>query len=63
MKQMIKGISVFVFATIILLNQSNAQGCSDAGVCTLHSIKNNAEGHEPKNGKKNDISVGFAYGI
>ena len=58
----IKAISGFVFATIILINQSNAQGCSDAGVCTLHSIKNNAEGHESKNGKKNDISIGFAYG-
>ena len=62
MKNMIKSISVFVFTTIVLMNQSKAQGCSDAGVCTLHSIKNNAEGHEPKDGKKNDISVGFAYG-
>lgn len=60
---MIKEISVFVFASIILMDQSNAQGCSDAGVCTLHSIKNNAEAHESKDGRKNDISVGFAYGI
>jgi hypothetical protein len=41
---------------------SKAQGCSDAGVCTLHSIKNNAEGHESKDGQKNDLSVGFGYG-
>lgn len=58
----IKAISGYVFATVVLMNQSNAQGCSDAGVCTLHSIKNNAEGHESKNGKKNDVSIGFAYG-
>jgi hypothetical protein len=48
---------------IVLGSPANAQGCSDAGVCTLHSIKNNAEGHEPKDGKKNDLSFGFAYGI
>ena len=47
---------------IIISNKSNAQGCSDAGVCTLHSIKNNAEAHESKDGKRNDVSVGFAYG-
>ena len=47
---------------IIISNKSFAQGCSDAGVCTLHSIKNNAEAHESKEGKKNDVSVGFAYG-
>lgn len=62
MRNMAKGISVLFFVTIILMKQASAQGCSDAGVCTLHSIKNNAEGHEPKNGKKNDLSVGFAYG-
>jgi len=56
-------VSVFVFTIIILESQTDAQGCSDAGVCTLHSIKNNAEGHEPKDGKKNDLSIGFAYGI
>ena len=60
---MIKGISVSIFVTIFSVKQVGAQGCSDAGVCTLRSIKNNAEGHEPKDGKKNDISVGFAYGI
>ena len=63
MKNMIKGISVSVFVTIFLVKQVGAQGCSDAGVCTLRSIKNNAEGYESRDGKKNDISVGFAYGI
>jgi len=31
-------------------------------VCTLHSIRNNAEAHESKKGKKNDLTVGFGYG-
>jgi hypothetical protein len=59
---MIKVITLFVFAVLALMARSTAQGCSDAGVCTLHSIKNNAEGHESKNGKNNDLSIGFAYG-
>ena len=59
---MIKKISLSLFAIIITILKIHAQGCSDAGVCTLHSIKNNAEGHESKNGKNNDLSFGFAYG-
>lgn len=59
---MLKRICVLCFVSIVLVRQSSAQGCSDAGVCTLHSIKNNAEGHESRDGKKNDVSVGFAYG-
>jgi hypothetical protein len=47
---------------VFIINKSNAQGCSDAGVCTLHSIKNNAEGHDSKKGKKNDLTIGFGYG-
>lgn len=57
-----KRIFLIALVVSVIAEISNAQGCSDAGVCTLHSIKNNAEGHEPKDGKKNDISVGFAYG-
>ncbi|MGQ0737886.1 MAG: hypothetical protein ACT4OJ_02395 [Bacteroidota bacterium] len=60
---MTKRICVFAFAMTILINQSKAQGCSDAGVCTIHSIKNAAEAHESKKGDKNDLSIGFGYGI
>lgn len=56
-----KYFSVSFFLLLIIL-KSNSQGCSDAGVCTLHSIKNNAEAHESKDGKKNDLSIGFGYG-
>ncbi|HEX6171593.1 MAG TPA: hypothetical protein VFZ33_18035, partial [Chitinophagaceae bacterium] len=59
---MLKRIGTFSLV-IFFIVKANAQGCSDAGVCTLHSIKNNAEGHESRDGKKNDVSVGFAYGI
>jgi len=60
---MLKKIGLTLLVFVIALMNTNAQGCSDAGVCTLHSIKNNAEGHESKDGKKNDILIGFVYGI
>ena len=53
----------FLFLLLLSVRNLNAQGCSDAGVCSIHSIKNNAEAHESKEGKKNDLSVGFGYGI
>jgi hypothetical protein len=62
-KNMIKRLSIVIVALFALLSNSYSQGCSDAGVCTIHSIKNNAEGHESKEGKKNDLSIGFGYGI
>lgn len=49
--------------SILFVKNTKAQGCSDAGVCTIHSIKNGAEAHESKEGKKNDLSIGFGYGI
>ncbi|HEX6847721.1 MAG TPA: hypothetical protein VF144_12125 [Chitinophagaceae bacterium] len=58
-----KQLFYFLITTIFISKNIKAQGCSDAGICTLHSIKNNAEGHESKEGKKNDILIGFAYGI
>lgn len=57
-----KKLLLLSFSSCIFINQSDAQGCSDAGVCTLHSIKNNAEAHESKDGKKNDLTIGFGYG-
>ncbi|HET9744252.1 MAG TPA: hypothetical protein VFP97_00985 [Chitinophagaceae bacterium] len=51
-----------ILVSLVFANKSSSQGCSDAGVCTLHSIRNNAEAHESKDGKKNDVTIGFAYG-
>jgi hypothetical protein len=62
MKKILK-LNLALFISFICVNKSNAQGCSDAGVCTIHSIKNNAGGHESKQGKKNDLSIGLGYGI
>jgi hypothetical protein len=61
MKKTIKRLAA-VSISIFSLNSVNAQGCSDAGVCTIHSIKNNTEGDEAKQGKKNDLTIGFGYG-
>lgn len=63
MKHLIRIIGSFVIAIFVLTTHSSAQGCSDAGVCTIHSIKNSAEAHESKEGTKNDLSIGFGYGI
>jgi hypothetical protein len=62
MKKIFQFILLLV-ACFLTATNLDAQGCSDAGVCTIHSIKNNAEGHESKEGSKNDLSVGFGYGI
>lgn len=48
---------------VCVISKATAQGCSDAGVCTLHSIKNNGADEEEKKSSKNNVSIGFAYGI
>jgi hypothetical protein len=53
---------LFLSLSILFQKAIHAQGCSDAGVCTIHSIKNNAEGHDANAGKKNDLTIGFGYG-
>lgn len=62
MKKIFPVILLFSFSILSALN-IKAQGCSDAGVCSIHSIKNSAEAHESKDGKNNDLSIGFGYGI
>jgi len=44
------------------LNIVNAQGCSDAGVCTIHAIKNNTESEGGADKTKNEVVVGFSFG-
>ena len=39
-----------------------SQGCSDAGVCTIHSFKNNTEKYGDGDKNDNEIMVGFAFG-
>jgi hypothetical protein len=44
------------------LFKANAQGCSDAGICTIHSIKNNTGNPGEQDNTNNDILIGFSYG-
>lgn len=53
-----------IIAIVFVLSSSfkiMAQGCSDAGFCTIHSIKNNTE-RINDNKNNNDVVVGFAFG-
>ena len=43
-------------------NIVNAQGCSDAGVCTIHAFKNNTESDGGSDKTKNEVVVGFSFG-
>ncbi|MGG9960616.1 hypothetical protein [Ferruginibacter sp. SUN106] len=59
MRKIITLFSIAVF--VCSLNNVSAQGCSDAGVCTIHAIKNNTEG-ESTDKTKNEVTVGFSFG-
>lgn len=51
---------LFLITFFVTAKNSFAQGCSDAGVCTIHSIKNNTDGVD--DGKNNEVLVGFSFG-
>ncbi len=53
----------FTTATsLFILLKINAQGCSDAGVCTIHSFKNNTEKYDKDDKNNNEIVLGLAFG-
>lgn len=54
-----------ILATITLVAATgiHAQGCSDAGVCTLHSIKDNTSAGAASSGHSNKVATGIAYGV
>jgi hypothetical protein len=56
-----KIIPLLIFVTIFAV-QSIAQGCSDAGFCSIHAIKNNTAGSVEKDDNNNDIAIGFSFG-
>jgi hypothetical protein len=58
MKKMIM-LSAF---SVFLYQSSMAQGCSDAGVCTLHSIKDNTGSGDKDSKTKNNLVIGVGYG-
>lgn len=51
-----------VVAMVCHYNYSIAQGCSDAGVCTLHAIKNNTETTDGAGKTKNQVATGVSFG-
>ncbi|HUM50964.1 MAG TPA: hypothetical protein PK431_04080 [Chitinophagales bacterium] len=61
--------TILLFAIICSVMYANAQGCSDAGFCTLGSLKSNFD-FEKKDSTsikekeiKNTIGIGFSYGL
>ena len=62
MKKLFSKISWFALFIMLLINRANAQGCSDAGVCTIHSFKNNTEKFDTVEKNNNEVTVGFAFG-
>jgi hypothetical protein len=58
MKKLLLAGSILIIGT----GRSMAQGCSDAGVCTIHSFKNNTSIPGEKDNTKNDLLIGFAFG-
>lgn len=55
-----KIVLVFVVMAASFFNFIYAQGCSDAGVCTIHSIKDNTQAKESS--RKNELAFGFSFG-
>ncbi len=53
-------LSVIILSAVVI--NANAQGCSDAGVCTIHSIKNNTLKPGEKEDNRNEVVVGFNFG-
>lgn len=52
---------VFLSVAIVSVQPVFSQGCSDAGVCTLHSIRNNtASADEGSPG--NELALGYSFG-
>ena len=56
-----------IYAALLLVSLQSArivyaQGCSDAGICTIHSIKNNTETYTSAGAMSNNIKIGFGYG-
>lgn len=58
----LSGFSFVIFAVIFLFTlTTNGQGCSDAGFCSLNSIKPSGDDSLPS--KNNQVKIGAFYGI
>jgi len=57
-----KQLLFFLGIATLTYKNTSAQGCSDAGVCSIHAVKNNTEKTVAGNKGKNDIVLGFGFG-
>ena len=57
-----KKIFLSAFILFVVAANVNAQGCSDAGVCTIHSIKNNTVNRSENDNSVNEVVIGFNFG-
>jgi len=57
-----KKIILLVILAAIISVKPYAQGCSDAGFCSIHAIKNNTATSIEKDENNNDIAIGFSFG-
>jgi hypothetical protein len=57
MKQRVSGVIILLACWMNI----KAQGCSDAGFCTIHSIRNNTK-KSVETDKNNEVTAGFIFG-
>jgi hypothetical protein len=51
-----------LWLTLVSVKYARSQGCSDAGVCTVNSLKNNIPASGKDNNGANAIMIGIGYG-
>lgn len=56
-----KAFLILLIVAVISM-KSHGQGCSDAGFCSIHAIKNNTAASVEKDENNNDIAIGFSFG-
>jgi hypothetical protein len=55
------GIIIFIWVSVIPCMNASAQGCSDAGFCSVGNLRGNAQLAIPSG--KHEFSMGFIYGL
>jgi len=61
--KILKNTLLLLLLSFIINNTSFSQGCSDAGVCTINTMKDHAFSILPEDKNKNHIKTGITYGL
>lgn len=61
--KILKTTLLLLLFTLILSKTSFSQGCSDAGVCTINTMKDHTFSILPEDKNKNHIKTGITYGL